>query len=89
MTEPPAPRHVGVLWSPEARANLRAIDRDQALQILHCVSRYLTDRIGDVKKLKPPLTGLRLRCGDYRVFFDRKGNNIEITAARHRKDAYR
>jgi mRNA-degrading endonuclease RelE of RelBE toxin-antitoxin system len=90
MTEPPAPRRMGVLWSPEARTDLRAIDRDQALQILYCLSRYLTDRIGDVKKLKPPLTGFRLRCGDYRVFFDRQDdNNIAITAVRHRKDAYR
>ena len=51
MTEPPAPQRTGVLWSPEARADLSAIDRDQALQILYCVSRYLTKRIGDVKKL--------------------------------------
>jgi mRNA-degrading endonuclease RelE of RelBE toxin-antitoxin system len=90
MTEPPAPQRMGVLWSPEARADLRAIDRDQVLQILYCISRYLTNRIGDVKKLKPPLTGFRLRCGDYRAFFDRKDdNNVEITAVRHRKDAYR
>jgi mRNA-degrading endonuclease RelE of RelBE toxin-antitoxin system len=85
MTEPPAPQRTGVLWSPEARA----IDRDQALQILYCVSRHLTKRIGDVKKLKPPLIGFRLHCGDYRVFFDRKDNNIEITTVRHRKEAYR
>ncbi len=39
MTEPPAPQRMGVLWSPEARADLRAIDRDQALQILYCLSR--------------------------------------------------
>ena len=90
MTEPPAPQRMGVLWSPEARADLRAIDRDQVLQILYCISRYLTNRIGDVKKLKPLLTGFRLRCGDYRAFFDRKDdNNVEITAVRHRKDAYR
>ncbi len=50
----------------------------------------LASRIGDVKKLKPPFTGFRLRCGDYRVFFDLKDDNtIEITAVRHRKDAYR
>ena len=49
MTEPPAPQRMGVLWSPEARADLRAIDRDQALQILYCLSRFLTGRIGDVK----------------------------------------
>jgi mRNA-degrading endonuclease RelE of RelBE toxin-antitoxin system len=43
-----------------------------------------------VKKLKPPLTGCRLRCGDYRVFFDFKADSlIEITAIRHCKDAYR
>ncbi len=90
MTEPPAPQRMGPLWSPEARADLRAIDRDQALQILYCLSRFLTDRFGDVKKLKPPLAGMRLRCGDYRVFFDHKEDNkIEITAVRHRKDAYR
>jgi hypothetical protein len=41
----------------------------------------LANRAGDVKKLKPPLTGFRLRCGDYRVFFDLKGENtITITA---------
>jgi len=89
MTEPPALQRTGVLWSPEARTDLRAIDRDPALQILYCLDRFLTSRAGDVKKLKPPFTGMRLRCGDYRVFFDLKGSNIEITAVRHRKDAYR
>lgn len=54
MTDPPAPQPMGVLWSPEARADLRAIDREQALQILYCVSRYLTNRIGDVKKAEAP-----------------------------------
>jgi len=43
-----------------------------------------------VKSLKTPLTGFRLRCGDYRVFFDAKGENaIEITGVRHRREAYR
>jgi mRNA-degrading endonuclease RelE of RelBE toxin-antitoxin system len=37
------------------------------------------------------LTGLRLRCGDYRVFFDlnKNGNSVEITAVHQRKAAYR
>jgi mRNA-degrading endonuclease RelE of RelBE toxin-antitoxin system len=59
-----------VIWSPTARAELRAIDREPALQILYCIDRYLASRVGDVKKLKPPRTGFRLRCGDFRVFFD-------------------
>ncbi|HWB85165.1 MAG TPA: type II toxin-antitoxin system RelE/ParE family toxin [Bryobacteraceae bacterium] len=90
MSEEAAPERIAVIWSPEARADLRAIDRDTALQILHCVDRYLADRAGDVKKLKSPLTGFRLRCGDYRVFFDLKGENtIVITGVRNRREAYR
>ena len=60
------------------------------MQILYCVDRYLSTRSGDVKKLKPPLTGFRLRCGDFRVFFDQKNDTtITITGVRHRREAYR
>jgi hypothetical protein len=58
---------MAVIWSPEARADLRAIDRETAMQILHCIDRYLASRTGDVKKLKPPLAGFRLRRGAVRV----------------------
>ena len=79
-----------MIWSPEARADLRAIERDTAMQVLHCVDRYLASRTGDVKKLKPPRTDFRLRCGDYRVFFDPIAENtIEITGVRNRREAYR
>lgn len=89
MSEP-APRRIAAVWSPQARADLRALDREIALQILHCLDRYLSNRTGDVKKVKPPLSGLRLRCGDYRVFFDyRIEDRIGITAVRHRREAYR
>jgi mRNA-degrading endonuclease RelE of RelBE toxin-antitoxin system len=81
---------MAVFWSPEARTDLRDIDREEALRILHCIDRYLSNRTADVKKLKPPFIGFRLRCGDYRVFFDLKsGDTIEITGVRHRKEAYR
>ena len=63
------PQRIAVVWSPEARADVRAIDRETALQILYCLDRYLLHREGDVKKLKPPRTDFRLRCGDYRLFF--------------------
>ena len=53
---------MAVIWSPEARADLRTIDRETAMQILRCIDRYLVNRTGDVKKLKPPRTGFRLRC---------------------------
>ena len=90
MSEDAAPERIAVTWSPEARADLRAIDRGTAIEILHCVDRYLASRTGDVKELKPPLTGFRLHCGDYRVFFDPKdGNAIEVTGVRNRREAYR
>ena len=64
MTEPAGPGRIAVVWSPEGRADLRAIDRETA--------------------------GFRLRCGDYRVFFDLKDENtIAITAVRNRREAYR
>ncbi len=60
------------------------------MQILYCIDRYLATRNGDVKKLKPPRTDFRLRCGDHRVFFDHAGGNvIEITGVRNRREAYR
>lgn len=60
------------------------------MQILYCLDRHLTRRVGDVKKLKPPRTDFRLRDGDYRLFFEPKGENaIEITGVRNRRDAYR
>lgn len=90
MSEDAAPERIAVIWSPEARADLRAIDRETAMQILYCLDRYLANRVGDVKKLKPPRTDFRLRCGDYRLFFEPKGENaIEITGVRNRREAYR
>ena len=90
MSDEPAPERIAVIWTPEARSDLRAIEREAAIQILYCLDRYFATRAGDVKKLKPPLTGFRLRCGDFRVFFDLRGENIiEITGVRNRRDAYR
>jgi mRNA-degrading endonuclease RelE of RelBE toxin-antitoxin system len=90
VSEGAAPERIAIRWSPEARADQRAIDREAARQILGCVDRYPTNRSGDVKKLKPPFAGFRLRCGDYRVFFDPKDEaGIEITGIRNRREAYR
>jgi mRNA-degrading endonuclease RelE of RelBE toxin-antitoxin system len=81
---------ISIGWSPEARSELRAINRETAMQIRNCIDRYVADRAGDVKKLKPPITGLRLRCGVFRVFFDHSiANTVAITSVRNRRQAYR
>jgi mRNA-degrading endonuclease RelE of RelBE toxin-antitoxin system len=78
-----------VLWSPTARAELRAIDRQTARQILLAIDHYLETGAGDVIKLQPPRSEFRLRCGDYRVLFLRfDANSIEVLRVRHRSKAY-
>jgi hypothetical protein len=49
-----------VIWSPDAKDELRAIDRETALRILHAVDHYLTTGAGDVIKLQPPRSEFRL-----------------------------
>jgi len=44
-----------VIWSPQARVDLRSIDRIQAVQILESLDRYLTTGTGDVIHLQSRL----------------------------------
>ena len=46
MSKDAAPERIAIIWSPEARADLRTIERGTAMQILHCVGRYLVSRTG-------------------------------------------
>jgi mRNA interferase RelE/StbE len=79
-----------VIWDDQAKAQIRAIDQDTALRILHALARYLETGEGDVKRLQniePP--EFRLRVGDYRVRFHDHGHTVRITAVKHRREAYR
>lgn len=79
-----------VHWAASARAQVAQIDRETALNILHAIDDYLTTGVGDVKQLRPPRRELRLRVGDYRVFFLAHGvQSIEVLAVKHRREAYR
>ncbi len=90
MTQGEESGRLSIKWDSGAQTDLRAIDRQTALDILHCIDRYLATRNGDVKKLRPPETDFRLRCGDYRVFFRQAGTSgIEIMSVQHRSKAYR
>lgn len=80
-----------VVWSPQARADLRAVDREIAVGILRAIDRYLSTGAGDIKKLRPPRQEFRLRVGDYRVLFLPREEEltIEILRVFHRREAYR
>lgn len=79
-----------VRWKDKAKAELRAIDQPTALRILRALAQLVTTGEGDVKRLQniePPV--FRLRVGDYRVRFHDLGGVIEVTAVKHRREAYR
>ncbi len=79
-----------VIWSDQAKAQLRAIDQPTALRILHALARYLETGEGDVKRLQDiEPAEFRLRVGDYRVRFHEQGDTLRISAVKHRREAYR
>lgn len=76
-------------WTPPARADVRRIDRTNAMRILTALHRFAETGEGDIKKLQGDSEELRLRVGDYRVRFHDLGDAIEVLAVRHRREAYR
>jgi len=79
-----------VTFSDQARAEIRAIPKPVAMQILRTLARFLESGEGNVKRLQgiePPL--YRLRTQNHRVFFRDLGDHIEVTRVRDRKEAYR
>jgi mRNA-degrading endonuclease RelE of RelBE toxin-antitoxin system len=72
-----------------ARADLRRIDREQAMNILLALTRFGNTGEGDVKQLKGS-KDFRLRVGDYRVRMRvSKDGRIRIAQVKHRREAYR
>jgi mRNA-degrading endonuclease RelE of RelBE toxin-antitoxin system len=79
-----------IRWSDEARADIRSLDRTTAMRIFDGLYRYLLTGVGDVRVLTGPYAGeLRLRLGDYRVFFTASGEIIHVVRVKHRREAYR
>ena len=80
------------VWPESARSELRAIDREMAIRILHALTQYGNTGVGagDVRALAGQWQGYsRLRVGDYRVIFSASPDEITIVRVRHRSDVYR
>lgn len=79
-----------VVFSERARADIRALSRETAMDIFETLHRFAETGQGDTKKLKGDRKELRLRIGDYRLFFvPAAADTIEIRRVLHCKDAYR
>jgi plasmid stabilization system protein ParE len=79
-----------IVWTDQAKADVRGIEQPAALQILKTLARYVQTGEGNTKQLRdvePPL--LRLRAQDHRVFFRDKCDYLEISRVLDHKEAYR
>jgi len=79
-----------IVWTEQAKADVRGIAQPIAIQILKTLARYAQSGEGNTKQLRgiePPL--IRLRAQDHRVFFRDKGDYLQISRVLDRKEAYR
>lgn len=78
------------VWTEPAQADVRALDKPTAMRILSALHRFAESGTGDVKALQGEREELRLRVGDYRLFFVyTTRDTIEIRRVLHRREAYR
>jgi plasmid stabilization system protein ParE len=79
-----------IVWTEQAKADIRRVDQPVALQILKTLARYALTGEGNPRQLQgiePPL--IRRRAQDHRIFFRDKGDYLEISRVLNRKQAYR
>jgi mRNA interferase RelE/StbE len=79
-----------VEWSKGAQKDLRRLDASVAQRVIQAVTRLAETGEGDVKKLKDMGGLMRLRVGDWRVFFrfDTEQQLILALEVVNRRDAY-
>jgi mRNA interferase RelE/StbE len=78
-----------IVWTDPARADVRNLGKPIAMHILSSLHRFAQSGAGDVKALQGR-EELRLRIGDYRLFFVcPTPDTIEVRRVRNRREAYR
>lgn len=78
-----------IVWTEPAKADVRRLDRETAMRIFAALHRFAESGTGEVKALQGR-EELRLRIGDYRLFFVcPDADTIEVRRVLHRREAYR
>lgn len=78
-----------IIFSDQAKADLRAIQQQTAMRILN-LHRLAETGVGPGKTLKGQEGEKRLRVGDFRVRFTEEGEHtLHVHTVKNRKDAYR
>jgi len=79
-----------ILFSEEAKSDIRAIPQHIAMNILTAIHRLAEHGAGNVKELRGRAGEKRLRVGDFRVrFTEEHPDTLSVHTVRNRKDAYR
>ena len=79
-----------IAWTQQAKADVRALDKPTAMRILSALHRFAKSGVGDLKTLQGEGETVRLRVGDYRLFFVHTADDaVEVRRIRHRREAYR
>ena len=78
-----------IVWTDPAKTDVRSLSKPAAMHVFSVLHRFAQSGVGDIKALQGR-EELRLRSGDYRVFFVcPDADTIEIRRVRHRGEAYR
>jgi mRNA-degrading endonuclease RelE of RelBE toxin-antitoxin system len=79
-----------IVITPQARIDVRRIDRETAMRILAALDRFARTSEGYIKKLQGDSGELRLRVGDYRIRFNEEPpGTILVHSVLHCSEAYR
>jgi mRNA interferase RelE/StbE len=78
-----------IVWTDAAKADVRSLSKPIAMQIISALHRFAESGAGDAKALRGR-EELRLRVGDYRLFFVCPDpNTIQVRRVHHRSEGYR
>lgn len=82
-----------VFLSSEARKEYKKLPRDIQILIVDIFTPEFAknpfSQFVDIKKLRSPFPGYRVRIGDYRVLFIIESDSVKIYRIKHRKDVYK
>lgn len=79
-----------IVFSDEAKADIRAIPQHIAMNILRAIHRYADTGAGRVRELQGQDGEKRLRVGDHRVrFTEEHPDTLRIHTVKNRREAYR
>lgn len=80
-----------ILLESKAVKSFKSFDRKTRQQIREALETLVVSptKGSGVKRLSKPLSGYRLRSGDYRILYTVQKQRVTIYSIAHRKDVYR